>query len=129
MTSRERENEATLARLAEGFRTRDVDTILAEFADDGVFLVAAGSEPCGERFQGKAAIRTALETMFKGPAFTLEDATRWITGDRAVSEWLYVLTTRSGRRVEVRGCDLFELRDGKVTRKDTFLKQVVAPKA
>jgi hypothetical protein len=29
----------------------------------------------------------------------------------------------------VRGCDLFELRDGKVTRKDTFLKQVVAPKA
>ena len=67
--------------------------------------------------------------MFKGPAFTLEDATRWVTGDRAVSEWLYVLTTRSGRRVEVRGCDLFELRDGKVSRKDTFLKQVVAPKA
>jgi ketosteroid isomerase-like protein len=58
MTSRELENEATLARLAEGFRTRDVDAILAEFADDGLFLVAAGPEPCGERFQGKAAIRT-----------------------------------------------------------------------
>jgi ketosteroid isomerase-like protein len=40
----------------------------------------------------------------------------------------HVLTTRSGRRVEVRGCDLFELRDGKVTRKDTFLKQVVPPR-
>jgi ketosteroid isomerase-like protein len=90
--------------------------------------VAAGPEPCGERFQGKAAIRTALEAMFKGPAFTLEDATRWVAGDRAVSEWLYVLTTRSGRRVEARGCDLFALRNGKVTRKDTFLKQVVAPR-
>jgi ketosteroid isomerase-like protein len=128
MTPREQENEATLARLAEGFRTRDVDAILAEFAEDGVFQVAAGPEPCGERFQGKAAIRTALEAMFKGPAFTLEDATRWVAGDRAVSEWLYVLTTRSGRRVEVRGCDLFALRNGKVTRKDTFLKQVVAPR-
>jgi len=128
MTSHEKDNEATLARLAEGFRTRDVDAILAEFAADGVFLVAAGPEPCGERFEGKAAIRTALEKMFKGPPFTLEHATRWIAGDRAVSEWTYVLTTRSGRRVEVRGCDLFDLRDGKVTRKDTFLKRVVAPK-
>jgi ketosteroid isomerase-like protein len=122
-------NEATLARVAEGFRTKDIDAILDEFADDGVFELAAGPEPCGERFQGKAAIRTALERMFKGAAFALENGSRWIAGDRAVSEWTYVATSRSGRRIEVRGCDLFELRDGKVTRKDTYLKQVVAPKS
>lgn len=58
---------------AEGFRTKDIDAILDEFADDG------------ERFQGKAAIRTALERMFKGPSFTLENASRWIAGDRAVA--------------------------------------------
>ncbi len=117
-------NEATLARVAEGFRTKDIDAILTEFADDGVFELAAGPEPCGERFQGKAAIRTALERMFKGPDFALENPTRWIAGDRAVSEWTYVATSKSGRRIEVRGCDLFELRDGKVLRKDTYLKQV-----
>jgi ketosteroid isomerase-like protein len=122
-------NEATLARVAEGFRTKDIDAILAEFADDGTFELAAGPEPCGERFQGKAAIRTALERMFKGPAFTLENGSRWIAGDRAVSEWTYVATSKSGRRIEVRGCDLFELRDGKVRRKDTYLKQIVPPKA
>ena len=122
-------NEATLARVAEGFRTKDIDAILAEFADDGAFELAAGPEPCGERFQGKAAIRTALERMFKGPEFTLENGSRWIAGDRAVSEWTYVATSKSGRRIEVRGCDLFELRDGKVLRKDTYLKQIVTPKA
>lgn len=122
-------NEAALSRVAEGFRTKDIDAILAEFADDGVFELAAGPEPCGERFQGKAAIRTALERMFKGPEFTLENATRWMAGDRAVSEWTYVATSKSGRRIEVRGCDLFELRGGKVLRKDTYLKQIVAPRS
>ena len=122
-------NEAALARVAEGFRTKDIDAILDEFADDGVFELAAGPEPCGERFQGKAAIRTALERMFKGPGFSLENGSRWIAGDRAVSEWTYVATSKSGRRIEVRGCDLFELRDGKVTRKDTYLKQVTTPKS
>jgi len=128
MTVKEQVNDATLARVAEGFRTKDIEAILDEFADDGAFELAVGPEPCGERFSGKVAIRTALERMFKGPEFSLEDATRWIAGDRAASEWTYVLTTRSGRRVEVRGCDLFTLRDGKVLRKDTYLKQVVTPK-
>jgi ketosteroid isomerase-like protein len=128
MTAQEQVNDAALARVAEGFRTKDIETILNEFAEDGCFELAAGPDPCGERFHGRAAIRTALERMFKGPDFTLENATRWIAGDRAVSEWTYVTTTRSGRRVELRGCDLFTLRDGKVLRKDTYLKQVVAPR-
>lgn len=125
MTDRERINTATLTRLAEAFRCKDVEAVLGEFADDGVFEVAEGREPWGERFQGKLAIRAALETMFKERDFELENATRWVHGDRAVSQWTYVATTRSGRRVEMRGCDLFELRDGKVTRKDTYLKRIV----
>ena len=30
--------------------------------------------------------------------------------------------------MEVRGCDLFEFRDGQVTRKDTYFKQVIRKK-
>jgi hypothetical protein len=33
----------------------------------------------------------------------------------------YVGILPSGQRTEVRGCDLFNLRDGKVLRKDTYL--------
>ena len=116
-------NEATLGRLAEGFRTKNIDAILAEFADDGVFEHYAGPESCGERFVGKAAIRVALERMAKVD-FVLENATRWSLGDRAVAEWTYVRILESGQRVEIRGCDLFTLRDGKVLRQDTYLKQI-----
>ena len=31
--------------------------------------------------------------------------------------------SRSGERVELRGCDLFELADSRITRKDAFRKQ------
>jgi ketosteroid isomerase-like protein len=120
-------NEATLVRLAEGFRTKDIDAILAEFAENGVFEHYAGPESCGERFAGKAAIRTALERMAKAPDFVLENTTRWFVGDRAVAEFTYVRTSEDGERVEIRGCDLFTLRDGKVLRKDTYLKQIRPP--
>jgi hypothetical protein len=65
------DNEATLVRLAEGFRRKDVDSILAEFADDGVLETFTGPDPCGERYAGKTAIRAALEHAFKGPDFVM----------------------------------------------------------
>jgi hypothetical protein len=118
------DNEATLERLAEGFRTKNVDAVLAEFADDGVFETFAGSEACGQRYVGKHAIRAALERAFKGPDFAIENTIRWFAGDRAVGEFTFVRFLPNGQRTEVRGCDLFTLRDGKVLRKDTYLKQV-----
>lgn len=49
------------------------------------------------------------------------------TSSRAIaecSEWLLTGTTAGGDRVEVRGCDLFEFRLGKVVRKDSYWKIV-----
>jgi ketosteroid isomerase-like protein len=123
------DNEAALKRLAEGFRTKNIDAILAEFTDDGVFETFAGPEPCGERFAGKRAIRAALERAFKGPDFTIENTIRWFAGDRAAAEFTFVRIAPDGRRTEIRGCDLFTLRDGKVLRKDTYLKQPGRPPA
>jgi isocitrate dehydrogenase len=47
----------------------------------------------------------------------------WAAGSAEVKKVLAFLQT------EMKVKNLFELRDGKVARKDTFLKQVVAPKA
>ncbi|HXH81387.1 MAG TPA: nuclear transport factor 2 family protein [Candidatus Tectomicrobia bacterium] len=130
MTSDESRNLATLERMAAAFDRQDVDAIVDLFADDGVFDTTQGSDPWGERFTGKAAIRTAIERVFKTlPDIRFVDATRWVHGDRGVAEWTCVATTPSGRRMAVRGCDLFAFRDGKVARKDTYFKQVVRPKA
>ncbi|MBI2206491.1 MAG: nuclear transport factor 2 family protein [Candidatus Rokubacteria bacterium] len=124
------DNAQTMQRMADGFARRDVDQILECFADDGVFELTEGPDPWGERVQGTGAIRVMLEHMFKTlPDIQFADATRWIAGNRGVSEWTCIATTPKGRRLEVRGCDLFTFRDGKVLRKDSYFKKVVRPKA
>ena len=40
------------------------------------------------------------------------------------SEWLLTGTTPKGVAVKVRGCDHYEVRDGKVIRKDAYWKIV-----
>jgi SnoaL-like protein len=47
-----------------------------------------------------------------------------LSGDRGCSEWLLTGTTTQGDRIEVRGCDLFEFRGGKIARKDSSWKLV-----
>jgi ketosteroid isomerase-like protein len=48
----------------------------------------------------------------------------WACGDRGVSEWTIRGTQTTGEPIEVRGCDLFEFTDGKISRKDSFWKIV-----
>jgi ketosteroid isomerase-like protein len=47
------------------FNARDVDRIMAFFADDATFMMARGPEPCGRRVHGKDAIRQVLADRFK----------------------------------------------------------------
>ena len=50
----------------------------------------------------------------------------FVDADRqtGISKWTLTGTTRDGRRLEVRGCDFYTLRDGQVTRKDSYWKIV-----
>ena len=50
------------------------------------------------------------------------DDRHWTCGDRGVSEWTIRGTQRTGEHIEVRGCDVFEFIDGKISRKDSFWK-------
>ena len=52
------------------------------------------------------------------------DDRHWLAGNRGCSEWLLTGTNNTGDRIEVRGCDLFEFRGGKITRKDSYWKIV-----
>jgi len=126
--SNEERNAATLARMSDGFRRHDVEAILDTFAEDGRFEITRGPDPWGERFQGKPAIRKALEQLFAGIAdVQFVDATSWVKGDRGTSEWTCVGTTAKGHPIKVRGCDLFEFRDGLILCKDSYFKQVIRP--
>jgi hypothetical protein len=65
-------------------------------------------------------VRSGLAGRFAGlPDVHDGEDRHWVSGDRGCSEWLLTGTTTQGDRIEVRGCDLFEFRGGKVARKDS----------
>jgi ketosteroid isomerase-like protein len=50
------------------------------------------------------------------------DDRHWVCDDFGVSEWTLTGTSASGQHIEVRGVDLLEFAQGKITRKDSFWK-------
>ncbi len=115
----------TLERVLAAFNRHDLDAIMAFFAEDAVLEVPRGSDPWGNRFVGKAAVREGLAGRFTGiPDVRYSEDRHWVCGDRGVSEWLLTGTTTAGERIAVRGCDLWEFRDGLIARKDPYWKIV-----
>jgi ketosteroid isomerase-like protein len=114
---------AMLQAIATGFDTHDLEAIMAHFADDAVFESPRGPEPWGTRFVGQEAIREAFAGRFAGiPDVRYRDDDHFVDGDRGASEWTLSGTTTDGQRIEVRGCDLWTLRDGQVVKKDSYWK-------
>lgn len=114
---------AMLKAVTTAFDEHDLDGIMAHIADDAVFEGPRGADPWGTRFVGAAAIRAAFAARFAGiPDVRYQDDTHFVDGDRGVSEWTLSGTTTDGERIEVRGCDLWTFRDGKIEKKDSFWK-------
>src|SRR5438128_1268816 len=55
---------ALMRAIPAAFNSRDVERIVAFFAEDAVFYLARGPEPVGRALRGKAAIRKALSDRF-----------------------------------------------------------------
>jgi ketosteroid isomerase-like protein len=74
---------------------------------------------------GRQQVRAGIQARFDGiPDIHYGDHRHWTCGDRGVSEWTIRGTQATGEPIEVRGCDLFEFTDGKISRKDSFWKIV-----
>jgi ketosteroid isomerase-like protein len=123
MTSTHAVTAETLERVLAAFNRHDLDAIMAVFAEDAVLETPRGSAPWGTRFVGQAAVRAGLAGRFAGiPDVRYSEDRHWVCGDRGVSEWLLTGTTTAGERLAVRGCDLWEFRDGLIARKDSYWK-------
>ena len=112
-----------LKEFLEAFNLHDLDSIMSYFADDCVFYMPRGLAPRGERYVGKDEVRAGLAKRFEGiPDVHYGEDRHWVCTDFGVSEWTLTGTSLSGKRIEVRGVDLLEFAQGKITRKDSFWK-------
>jgi steroid delta-isomerase-like uncharacterized protein len=119
----ELELTALLDRFADAWNRHDVDALMSMMTGDCVFEASAGPDVNGERSEGQQAVRAAFAAVFETfPDAHWADARHFISGNRAVSQWTFTGTRRDGKRVEVTGCDLFTLRDGKIAVKNSYRK-------
>jgi ketosteroid isomerase-like protein len=109
--------------ITAAFDAHDLDGILAHFSDDAVFEGPRGPDRWGQRFVGKSEVRDAFAARFAGiPDIRYQGDEHFVDGDRGASEWTLSGTSTTGQRIEVRGCDLWTFRDGKVVKKDSYWK-------
>ena len=111
--------------IQNGFNRQDVDAILSHFTEDCEWLMARGPHaPEGRRCKGKAEIGEVLRSRFgQIPDMRWQEMQHWICGQsKAISEWVVRGTPRDGEPFEYLGCDLWEFRDGFVSKKDTYWK-------
>lgn len=117
----------TLRELLAAFNAHDLESIMRYFSDDCSLDMPRGPDPWGRRYVGAAAVRAGLASRFAGvPDVSYDEDEHWVCGDRAVSRWLLSGTTTEGRRLNVRGCDLFDFENGLCVRKDSYWKIVEA---
>src|SRR3989338_10241382 len=117
----------TLKQILEAFNRHDLDAIMEFFSDDCSFDFPRGPQPWGQRFIVKDQVREALASRFNGiPDVHYGDDRHWLSADadKGVSVWTLTGTTTSGVSLEVRGCDLWEFKNCKVIRKDSYWKIV-----
>jgi ketosteroid isomerase-like protein len=110
-----------------GWNRRDVETLMTFMADDCVFESAAGPEVCGTRHAGRQPVREAFARVFATyPDAAFNDLRHGVWGECGMSEWIFTGTRADGTRVEVKGCDVFTFRGGKIAVKSSFFKNRTA---
>ena len=112
--------------ISAAFNSRDVERIVACFADDGIFCLARGPESVGRTLKGKVAIRRALSDRFRQiPDMRWENEEYILAGaDRAISLWTVRGKGKDGEELNYQGCDIYRFQGDKIVHKNTFWKIV-----
>ena len=105
-----------VSRFNAAWNDHDLPAALALTSHDCVFE-STSPAPDGERFTGRAAIRTAWKPIFddERSRITVEDS--FVAGSRVVQRWRY-----DWGDGHVRGVDVITVNDGLVTEKLSYVK-------
>ena len=123
MTMADDVTTAFLDAFAQAWNRHDTNAIVEMMTPDCVLCFSAGATSDGSRFEGRDAVRAAINDLFvRMPDAQWQGARHFISGDRGVTEWTMVATTRDGQRIDARGCDVFHFKDGRIAFKDSYRK-------
>jgi ketosteroid isomerase-like protein len=112
-----------LKSVFDAFNAHDLDRIMSYFSEDCVLEMPRGPDPWGRRYVGATAAKEGLRSRFSGiPDVSYSEDTHFVSGDTGISQWTLRGTSTTGVRIEVRGCDFYTFRDGRIIKKDSYWK-------
>jgi ketosteroid isomerase-like protein len=122
LSARSTETQAVVNGFNDAFNRKDVDGIMAAMTEDCVFE-STSPAPNGTRFQGQAAVRALWEDFFKSsPGSSFETEDMFVAEDKCTIRWRYRRVESGGKKGEIRGVDIFTVRDGNVAEKMAYVK-------
>jgi hypothetical protein len=107
-----------LETFAKAWDSRDVETVVGCFSNDGIYYASVGPDP-GEKAVGHDAIRQLAKRMFKhdtGAKIQIVD--RRVGSIGGYWTWIYTLPNGTIER----GCDIISIANGRITLKDAYRK-------
>lgn len=117
---------ALLARFGKAFNGGDVEGILACVTPDFEWRLSQGPDaPDGRIVRGKDEVRAALAdraAAVRRMRFSETEVT--IAGDRILGRFRATGEWADGTPIDVRGVDVYDLRDGLIAVKDSYWKQI-----
>lgn len=125
MNDNEERNLAAAEGLCKSWNDHNPQGFAEHFADDGVWLLARGTQPDGYTVKGKSAIRDMFQHFCDSyPDLNAEVRCHWSNrDDRACSEWHITGTNATGEKLDWLGLDLWQFdENGKVIRCDAYYK-------
>ncbi|HRQ39280.1 MAG TPA: nuclear transport factor 2 family protein [Chloroflexota bacterium] len=112
----------TVLAFNEAFNRHDVAGMMTLMSDDCVFENTAPA-PEGTVYQGKEAVTQFWHEFFRqSPQAHIEVEEIFGLGYRCVMRWLYAWVDENGDRGYVRGVDIFQVRDGRISQKLSYVK-------
>ena len=122
---------ALLRRFGKAFNAGDAADILECVTDDFEWWLHEGPEaPHGRVVRGRAALEAELaarKTRYRELRFSETEVT--VAGERVVGTFrargAHAEGVNFGAAIDVRGCDLYVLREGRIARKDSYWKHIL----
>jgi len=125
-TMTDKEITALMRAFGKAFNAGNVDGILACVTDDFEWRMAEGPDaPWGRVVRGREEVRQALQDRDKSVRnVRFSETAMTIAGDKVIGTFRLTGERADGSPCDWRGCDLYEVRDGKIAYKDSYWKRI-----